>query len=752
MRQVKKSEVGYRIGIYIRVSTEEQAENPEGSIKNQEQRLRDYVKQRASEGRYGEVSEIFCDPGISAKDMNRPALQRMLSKVRSGEITLVLVTEISRLTRSTKDFALLWEFLKDQGCKFQSLRDNFDTTTPAGEMILFTLANFAQFERKQLGERIANALSARAKRGLWNGGVLPLGYQVDPEKPGHLKVVDSEAEIVRRVFETFLKEETLSQTGKKLNEEGVRLPRKPRNGGGFRHAHFTIEATYRFLTNRAYIAKRAFESGESTSEVNAVWQPIIDEVTFERVQRLLSANKSKRKPSSKERFPYLLSGLTVCKTCGDRLCGKSAHGNGGKIGYYEHAWATKTQSCLSKKVFSCSPHRVLAKKIEPVVWEDVKRLLSDPVYAEQIFEEAKAKMGRSGKVSDGERLKAKISSLTAQIEATTERVSELPKGISAQSFYDQILRLQKTKEEFERSLEAMKTQEQNRDLAISLGDFRQFTESLKRIATATTDGAAKASICRKLIEKIEVSPSGITIHYYVGESHFERDIVGGADGIEVNQSKQGNRKSSHRGSGEQSSGPFFISKPLEKYRIGREEGQTVVGSNSLTNGSQTLTSPELLQVHKKIELSGAEQTRISETFVELYRQGLSLTDIAKQTGKAKTSIRSHLLRAGIDLRSRVSVPVQTVIKEPGKRNIRPYFGFCYFQGKIVADPREYDHLLLINSLWKSGLNPNAIANRLNEKKIPARSATIWNRNSVVNILERFENGLIVSRGGQLELK
>ena len=145
-----KAPSSYRIGIYIRVSTEEQAENPEGSIKNQEQRLRDYVKQRCADGVYGEVVQIYCDPGISAKDMNRPSLQRMLNHVRSGEINLVLVTEISRLTRSTKDFALLWEFLKEHGCKFQSLRDNFDTTTPAGEMILFTLANFAQFERKQL--------------------------------------------------------------------------------------------------------------------------------------------------------------------------------------------------------------------------------------------------------------------------------------------------------------------------------------------------------------------------------------------------------------------------------------------------------------------------------------------------------------------------------------------------------------------------------------------------------------------------
>ena len=121
----------FRIGAYVRVSTEEQAENPEGSIRNQEMRLRDYVKMKNQDQAFGEITEVFTDPGISAKDMNRPNLQRLLNKIRTKEINLVLVTELSRLTRSTKDFSLLWEFMSEHNCKFLSLRDNFDSTTPA---------------------------------------------------------------------------------------------------------------------------------------------------------------------------------------------------------------------------------------------------------------------------------------------------------------------------------------------------------------------------------------------------------------------------------------------------------------------------------------------------------------------------------------------------------------------------------------------------------------------------------------------
>ena len=520
MRTSKRLPQKYKVAIYIRVSTEEQAENPEGSIKNQEQRLRDYVKMKNADGPWGEIVEVFNDPGISAKDMNRPALRRMLTMIQREEINLVLVTEISRLTRSTKDFANLWEFLKEHNCQFQSLRDNFDTTTPAGEMILFTLANFAQFERKQLGERISNSFQARAKRGLWNGGVLPLGFDLHPEKPGHLIVVEKEAEIVREAFTTFLKEESLSQAGKSLNERGIKLPMRPRNGGTFRHVHFTLKALHRLLTNRAYIGKRVFETKEGTKEVDATWAPLIDETKFQRVQIILAKNKSAKKPATAQRFPYILTGILVCKTCGDRLCGKSAHGNGGKIGYYEHAWSTQTQSCLSKKIFDCNPHRILAKKIEPVVWQDVKRLLCGETYAKELFDEAQRITGQLSLKAEVDKLRAKISSLEKQIEATTERITELPKGINAQPFYDQILRLQSAKDAIEKDLNSIRGQELEKDEPLNLSDFKAFSEGLRDLITSTTDPETQASICRKIIQRIEVSPQGITIHYHVGKTHF----------------------------------------------------------------------------------------------------------------------------------------------------------------------------------------------------------------------------------------
>jgi len=175
-------------------------------------------------------------------------------------------------------------------------------------------------------------------------------------------------------------------------------------------------------------------------------------------------------------------------------------------------------------------------------------------------------------------------------------------------------------------------------------------------------------------------------------------------------------------------------------------------STTEERNSQTWTSPEPKQYHEKIELSGKLNQGISEKIIEMYCQGLSLTDISKQTGKAKSTIQKILTKSGVELRSNRSAPVTSTWRSVGKRSIRPPYGFCYFQGRVVPDQREYENLLLIHRLWKESVNPNAIADRLNAKKVLPRSAATWNRNSVVNIIERFKSKTIVINGDAYELR
>ena len=161
----KKQNKEFRIGLYIRVSTEEQAKNLDGSIRNQEERLKNYVRQRNSDQNFGEIVDIFIDRAKSGKDTNRPELQRMLKSIKRRELDLIMSSELSRISRSIKDFSEIWELMQSYDCGFLSLRENFDSTTAAGEMLLFSMANLAQFERRQVSERVTTPPnSAKRKR------------------------------------------------------------------------------------------------------------------------------------------------------------------------------------------------------------------------------------------------------------------------------------------------------------------------------------------------------------------------------------------------------------------------------------------------------------------------------------------------------------------------------------------------------------------------------------------------------------
>ena len=132
-----------RIALYIRVSTEEQAQIKEGSLKSQEQRLREYVNRRNENEKWGQIVAVFVEEGRSGKDMERPELQKMLLGIKQNLFDVVMVTEISRLSRSTRDFCNLLELFKAHSCQILSLREQFDTTTAAGEMMKDMLLKFA---------------------------------------------------------------------------------------------------------------------------------------------------------------------------------------------------------------------------------------------------------------------------------------------------------------------------------------------------------------------------------------------------------------------------------------------------------------------------------------------------------------------------------------------------------------------------------------------------------------------------------
>lgn len=516
-----------RIGFYIRVSTEEQAENPEGSIKNQEERLKQMVKLKNMDQDFGDVTEIFIDRAKSGKDTNRPELQRMLEFIRGNKLDLIMTTELSRISRSIRDFSEIWELMQLHKCGLMCLRENFDTETAAGEMVLYTLANIAQFERRQVSERVAANMKSRAERGLYNGGTVPMGFKLIDGKPGYLDIDEEQARVVQKAFEAFLAEGSLSKASRWLNDNGYRLKRLVQGGGrNMRLDHFTVDNLHKMLTNPMYMGLKRFKDKGEVKTVKAVWEPIIKGDLYERVDEVLKKNHSRKKPHSKKRYPYLLSGITFCKCCGDHLSGKSAHGSTKKIGYYEHSWRTKRNSSFSAKTLKCENYdRVPASKLEALVCEKVEALLSNKELGKELVLEAQKKHKDNSQNKEVKSVKAKISGVTSQLDALAERLSELPAKVSAQPIYKQMEKLEGHKELYQKQLQSLKEAgAMGYHKPIQLEHYNALLKALKGL-WSLGDPPTRSKIIQWLIHKIEVGRDSVVLHYQLGESNLLRELA-----------------------------------------------------------------------------------------------------------------------------------------------------------------------------------------------------------------------------------
>ena len=188
-----------RCAIYTRKSSEEGLEQEFNSLQAQREACEAFINSQRHEG-WVCLRTAHDDGGFSGATMDRPALQQLLADVIAGRVDTVVVYKIDRLTRSLADFAKIVEILDARGASFVSVTQQFNTTTSMGRLTLNVLLSFAQFEREVIGERIRDKIAASKKKGMWMGGVPPLGYGVQDHK---LVPIDGEADTVRLVFRRY---------------------------------------------------------------------------------------------------------------------------------------------------------------------------------------------------------------------------------------------------------------------------------------------------------------------------------------------------------------------------------------------------------------------------------------------------------------------------------------------------------------------------------------------------------------------
>jgi Site-specific recombinases, DNA invertase Pin homologs len=277
---VKRDVARRRCAIYTRKSSEEGLDQSFNSLDAQREACGAYILSQAHEG-WEPIDEIYDDGGYSGGSMERPGLKQLMADVEAGKIDIIVVYKVDRLTRSLADFARIVDVLDKHGASFVSVTQAFNTTNSMGRLTLNVLLSFAQFEREVTGERIRDKIAASKARGMWMGGVVPLGYEVKERK---LKFNPAEAERVRHIFNRYLELGSVLALQTELAAHGIRTrPRMLKDGRNYGDKNFSRGALYQMLRNRIYRGEITHRGKSYPGEHEA----IIDADTFDRAGRLL---------------------------------------------------------------------------------------------------------------------------------------------------------------------------------------------------------------------------------------------------------------------------------------------------------------------------------------------------------------------------------------------------------------------------------------------------------------------------------
>jgi len=343
-----------RCAVYTRKSSEEGLEQEFNSLHAQRESCEAYIASQRSEG-WVLVRDQYDDGGISGGTLERPGLKRLMEDIEDGLVDVVIVYKIDRLSRSLMDFSKLVEVFDRNDVTFVSVTQSFNTTTSMGRLTLNILLSFAQFEREVTGERIRDKIAASRRKGMWMGGVPPLGYVVQDRK---LVIKETDATNVRWVFARFIEIGSGTELARELDARGVTTTRGHRIDKKF---------IYRLLNNRVYIGEAVHKGNSYPGEHDA----IIDRVVWDKVHSILQVSPRKRAARTRADTPALLKGLLYGP---DGAAFSPTHTRkGGKLYRYY-----VSQTILKHGAGSCPVGRVPAGEIEATVIDQLRAVFRQP--------------------------------------------------------------------------------------------------------------------------------------------------------------------------------------------------------------------------------------------------------------------------------------------------------------------------------------------------------------------------------------
>jgi site-specific DNA recombinase len=365
-----------RCAIYTRKSTDEGLDQEFNSLDAQRLAGENFIASQVGEG-WECLTDRYDDGGYTGGNVDRPALQRLLKHIEGGEIDCVVVYKVDRLSRSLLDFARIMGVFEEHGAAFVSVTQSFNSANSMGRLTLNILLSFAQFEREVISERTRDKIHMARKQGKWSGGSPVLGYDVVPQG-GKIRVNPTEADQVRRIFAMYLELGTLRKVLDELDSRGwTNKTWVTRSGKVHQGKPFMKTSLHNLLTNPIYLGKVRHHGKVYPGQHD----PIVDEDTFARVQRLLARNR-RCGGELRNRSGSMLSHLLWCKACGTRMIHSYSVSNNRRYRYYVCTHAQR------RGWAKCPQPSLPANEIESFVIDEIRAVGRDEELVRRVVEES----------------------------------------------------------------------------------------------------------------------------------------------------------------------------------------------------------------------------------------------------------------------------------------------------------------------------------------------------------------------------
>lgn len=353
------SKTPVRCAIYTRKSSEEGLDQAFNSLHAQREACEAYIESQKSAG-WTILSRTYDDGGISGGHTDRDALQALLGDIDAGKVNMVVVYKIDRLTRSLADFSRLVETFEKAGVSFVSVTQQFNTSTSMGRLTLNVLLSFAQFEREVTAERIRDKIAASKKKGMWMGGLPPLGYDCADRK---LVINQPEAETVRTLYRLYLKCGSVRALKEQADRRRLTSKRRTfKSGRVCGGTAFSRGALYHILSNPTYLGRICHKDETYVG----LHEPIITASLWSAVQTWLAKGAVRKGAGNSLEQKSPLAGKLFDET-GDRLTPSHSNKAGRRYRYYISSRLTKGETRDDGKTW-----RLPAGEIESLIADAIR--------------------------------------------------------------------------------------------------------------------------------------------------------------------------------------------------------------------------------------------------------------------------------------------------------------------------------------------------------------------------------------------